>query len=321
MLKHSEKSRSGKSSWYGTRPFVWRVVSVLGDQTHFFVTEAAASFRRNGLMTAAAVTTIMVALLVVGTAVLIGVNLTKVAAVLEGEVQVVAFLRDGLSSSETAKIRQAVSVLPGVVSVRFVGRDEALRRLEQQLGETLAFADLVRTNPLPDSLELKIAQPRVAPAVAAATARQSGIAEVTYGGEAVDRLVALTRAVRLGAGLLTVFLGAVALIVVVNTIRLTIIARRQEIEIMQLVGATRWFVRWPFVIEGVMEGGTAALGAGLVLTLFYAIAALRLQASMPFLPVAGLSDVARPLLISVLSAGVGVGALGSFIAMRRFLVS
>lgn len=284
-----------------------------------FAADAWASFRRNGLMTAAAVTTVAVALLVVGSAVLIGLNLARIAAVLEDQVQVVAFLRDRLTAAEAAEVRAAAMNLPGVAAVQFVGRDEALARLQAQLGEGEAFGDLVSTNPLPDSLEVRPNDPQQAPAVAQAVAALPGVVEVSYGGQVVDRLMALTRGVRVVAALLTLFLTAVALVVVVNTIRLTIIARRREIEIMQLVGATRWFVRWPFLIEGFLQGAAAAAAALLVLGTVYAVGVLRLQATMPFLPVVAVGDAGRPLVLALLASGLGVGTAGSLIAIRRFL--
>lgn len=284
-----------------------------------FAADAWASFRRNGLMTAAAVTTVAVALLVVGSAVLIGLNLARIAAVLEDQVQVVAFLRDRLTAAEAAEVRSAAMNLPGVAAVQFVGRDEALARLQAHLGEGEAFGDLVSTNPLPDSLEVRPNDPQQAPAVAQAVAALPGVVEVSYGGQVVDRLMALTRGVRVVAALLTLFLTAVALVVVVNTIRLTIIARRREIEIMQLVGATRWFVRWPFLIEGLLQGAAAAAAAVLVLGTVYAVGVLRLQATMPFLPVVAVGDAGRPLVLALLASGLGVGTAGSLIAIRRFL--
>ncbi|HXF83315.1 MAG TPA: permease-like cell division protein FtsX, partial [bacterium] len=162
-----------------------------------FAADAWTSFRRNGLMTAAAVTTITVALLVIGSAGLIGLNLRRVAAAVEAQVQVVAFLRDDLTGAEAERVRAAAAALPGVRAVRVVGRDEALRRLEAQLGDTVAFADLREANPLPDTLELDLQDPRRAPVVAAELARLRGVAEVGYGGQVVDRLLALTRGVRL----------------------------------------------------------------------------------------------------------------------------
>jgi len=284
-----------------------------------FASDAAAGFRRNGLMTVAAVTTVMVALLVVGAAVLVGLNLTRLASAVEAQVEVVAFLQEGLGPGGAARLRSALGALPGVASVTFVTRDEALRRLQTHLGDGASFADLVRTNPLPDSVELQLADPALAPAVAQAVSRQPGVSEVTYGGQMVDRVVALSRSVRLVAGLLTAFLAGVALIVVVNTIRLTVIARRQEIEIMHLVGATRWFIRWPFLFEGLLQGAAAAGAAIVVLLFLYALGAARLGASLPFLPLVGPREALEPLLAAVLLGGTGVGVVGSLIAIRRFL--
>lgn len=286
-----------------------------------FAADAVAGFRRNGLMTVAAVTTVMVALLVVGAAVLIGLNLARIASAVEAQVEVIAFLQDGLGQARTARLRTAVAGLPGVTAVTFVTRDEALRRLQDHLGDGAAFDDLVKTNPLPDSFELQLVNPGQAPTIARAVARQPGVIDVTYGGQVVDRVVALGRGVRLVATLLTLFLAGVALVVVVNTIRLTVIARRQEIEIMALVGATRWFIRWPFLIEGLLQGAAAAAGAVIILTIVYAVGTARLGALLPFLPIAGVADAFRPLMLWVLAGGAGLGMLGSVIAIRRFLTS
>src|SRR6266852_596534 len=118
-----------------------RMYAVVGQATSF-AADAGTSFRRNGLMTVAAVTTIMVALLVVGTAVLLGLNLSHIAATLEGQVEVVAFLRDGLSSSALARVQETIVAMPDAASVKFVSRADALGRLRQRLGDSAAFADL-----------------------------------------------------------------------------------------------------------------------------------------------------------------------------------
>jgi cell division transport system permease protein len=286
-----------------------------------FAADAAAGFRRNGLMTVAAVTTVMVALLVVGAGVLLGSNLARVAAAVEAQVEVVAFLQEGLGADGGRRLRETLTALPGVASAKYVARDEALARLQNHLGDGAAFNDLVKTNPLPDSVELQLTDPSMAPSVAREVSRQPGVSEVTYGGQIVDRVVALSRSVRLVAGLLTAFLAGVALIVVVNTIRLTVIARRQEIEIMQLVGATRWFIRWPFLIEGLLQGAAAAGMAIAILAVIYALGAARLSTSLPFLPLVGPREAIEPLATAVLVGGAGVGVLGSMIAIRRFLVA
>lgn len=295
-----------------------RRVRVLAEAAIFFVTEALTGFRRNGLMTAAAVTTVLVALLTVGTAMVLGINVRHLASVLEAQVEIVAFLKDGLTVPEVDRVRRAVSAVSAVQEVRFVSRAEALVRLQQQLGDA-ALADLAAQNPLPDSLEIRVTTPGDVASIAAAIGRVAGVEEVTYGSQVAERLAAVTRGLRLVAALLTLFLVGVALLVVVNTIRLTVIARREEIEIMRLVGATRWFIRWPFLLEGAGQGAVAAIGAGAVLLPLYLAIAARLAVSLPFLPVVPPVDVLRPALLAILTAGLVVGGSGSLIAVRRFL--
>jgi cell division transport system permease protein len=284
-----------------------------------FLREARASFRRNGLMTAAAVTTVTVALLTVGFAVAGGLNLSHLAATLNTQVEIVAFLRDGMRPADVTRIHAALAATPGVAEVRFVPRAEALARLERRLGESPAFADLAQHNPLPDSFDVRVQEARLAGTVAGAIQGQPGVEDVTYAAQVVDRLVAVTRVMRVMAVLLTLVLSAVAVIVVTNTLRLTVIARWREIEIMELVGATRWFIRWPFLIEGMLQGLVAAVAAGATLLLLYAVAAARLRSGLPFLPIVPAADVAGPLLIAVVGCGVALGAAGSFVAVRRFL--
>jgi len=292
---------------------------LVAEQAIYFTAEATASFRRNGLMTIAAVTTVVVALLVVGTAVVLGLNLSHLAATLESEVAVVAFLHDGLTAPETARAQRAIAALPEVASVRFVSRSEALRRLQHRLGDAPAFDDLEAANPLPDSFEIRLRDPLRSKAFAGIVAGVSGVEDVTYGAQVTDRLLALTRGVRMLAALLTLFLGAVALIVVVNTIRLTVIARRREIEIMQLVGATRWFIQWPLLLEGILEGAAAAAMATVVLAGLYTLGAMRISSALPFLPLVSIAEALRTAATVLFAAGVIVGATGSMIAVRRFV--
>lgn len=285
----------------------------------YFAAEAIAGVRRNGLMSVAAVTTVMVVLLTVGASIVLGANLAQVAGALEADIQIVAFLRDDLSAEAAGLVRGAVASIDGVSAVRFVPRAEALARLRRQLGG--AALSSLESNPLPDSLEIRVAAAQAVGAVAAAVRRVPGIEDVTYGADVVDRILALTRWIRILTALAGALLGAVAVVVVVNTIRLTVIARRQEIEIMSLVGATRWFIRWPFLIEGMLQGLLAAGASAAVLAGGYTLTAARLSASLPFLPLVPPQSLVDVLAVILLALGIAVGTAGSAIAVRRFLAA
>ena len=294
-------------------------LGVLGATLAYAGGEALAAFRRNGLMSAAAVTTIMVTLLPVGGAVALAANLRLMATTLERQVQVVAYLRDGISPQERDRITAQAQALPGVRRVEFVGRDQALVRLQDALSERISLRDVIDTNPLPDSLEIALVNPREARPVAEAVRQIGGVEDVTFGAQAVDRLLAVTGLLRTGGAVAGLLLGGAALIIIMNTIRLTIIGRRQEIEIMQLVGASPWYVRSPFMLEGVLQGLVATALAALVLIPGYLVLLARAREVVPFLPLVHAPDVLPTVVVSLGLGGMLVGMSGSLLALRRFL--
>ncbi len=284
----------------------------------FLTREGAVGFWRNGLMSAAAVSSILAALLAFGGALVTLWNLQAVAARVEGQLVAVAYLRDGLSPAQREAARRAAERIPGVRTVSFVPRQEALRRLEEALGG-VELEQAVRENPLPDTFEVRPDQAEDLRRVAEALRSVPGVVEVTYGEDATDRVLALTRLVRGAGAAATVVLGAVSVVVSTNALRLTVLARQQEVEIMRLVGATGWFVRWPFLVEGLLQGLVAAVCASALWTVFYPWAVARLQQAWPFLPVLPPSRVVLPLVASLLAGGASVGLLGAAVSVRRFL--
>jgi cell division transport system permease protein len=281
--------------------------------------DAIGGLRRNGLMAAAATSTIVIALAVAGGGLLASANLVHLASILEEQVEVVAFLRDGLSPARQQRALANVRALPGVRSAVIVERATALRRLQRTLGAPASMGDLLGSNPLPDSIEVRVTDAAQVRAVAAAVQQVAGIDEVVFGTPVVDRLVALTRAVRLAGAALAALLGAAALVIIMNTIRLTVSARRQEIEIMTLVGATAGFIRGPFLLEGALQGAAAALVTTILLTAGYAALTSRASASLPFLPLLPPAGIIPATILAMWVLGVTVGLCASAIGLRRYL--
>jgi cell division transport system permease protein len=280
--------------------------------------EGVLGFWRNGLMSVAAVSTMLAALLALGGALVSLWNLQALATRVEAQLVVVASLRDGLSPAEVEAARAAAAGLAGVQQVVLIPREEALRRLEQALGG-VQLREAVRRNPLPHTLEVRPRTPQDLRAVAQSLRSVPGVEEVTYGENAADRLLALTRLVRAAGAVATLALAAVATVVSTNTLRLTVLARQHEIEIMRLVGATAWFVRWPFVVEGGLQGAAAAACAVALWTGFYPWAVGKLQEAWPFLPVLTPGQVVLPLGGVLLGAGVGLGLAGALLSVGRFV--
>ena len=286
----------------------------------YFITESLNSIRRNGLMSLASLMTVALSLLILGVFIILVMNLNHMASVLESQVQVTVYLQDTLKEVEVREIGTRITKLPGVTRVNFIAKEEAMNRFKQRLGEQQGLlAELGEANPLPNSFEVKLDRPERVKPVALAIAQLKGVEAARYGQEVVEQLFNLTRMVRIFGVVLILFLGLAALFIIVNTIRLTVFARRREIGIMKYVGATDWFIRWPFIIEGVLLGFLGACIAVLPLTQFYSMLTGQVYESLAFLPLLPKYPFMGYVNIFLLSAGIGIGALGSVISVKKFL--
>jgi len=285
----------------------------------YLVFEGLQAFRRNGLMSLAAVTITVVTLIALGSALVVTGALGYIAHQLEAQVQVVVYLKDGLRPAAITAARKRLGAFAGVTRVTYVSKQQALEQLRRSVGGGGEFRDLGARNPLPASFVVTADRPGRLPAIAAAAARLPWTDSVSYSAETVRRLVALTQAVRGFGAAAGGVLALIALVVIASTIRLTVYARRAEIEVMRLVGATAWFVRWPFVVEGAVTGACGALAALVLVAGSYAVLAGSAHASLPFLPLPTPQEVALDLSWKLLVWGIVIGVAGSLLAVRRYL--
>ena len=286
----------------------------------YFITEAVTSVRRNGLMSLASLMTVALSLLILGIFTALVMNMNHMASALESQVQVSVYLKEGLKELEIREIGTRITKLPGVTRVNFVAKEEALQRFKQRLGEQQGLlAELGDSNPLPNAFEVKVDRPDRVKQVALAIAQLKGIEAARYGQEVVEQLFGLTRMVRIFGVVLIVFLGLAALFIIVNTIRLTVFARRREIGIMKYVGATDWFIRWPFIIEGVMLGFLGACISVVLLTQLYGMVTGQVYETLAFLPLLPKYPFLHWVNLFLILAGVAIGALGSVISVKKFL--
>ena len=286
----------------------------------YFFKEAFKSIFRNGWMSIASIATVSISLIILGTFVLVVANTNYIASQMESDVEIAAYLEISTPEEETGDIQASVSDLPGVAEVDLVPKEEGLEQLSQQFGED---HDLVSAmggdNPLPDYFLVKAANPEQVPVLAKKIEALDYVESVDYGQGVVERLFSLTKLIRV-AGLITIgLLAAATVFLIAITIRMTIFARKREIEIMQSVGATRWFIRGPFFLEGTFLGLTGSLVSCLVLYFSYNFLIDKINTTMSFLPVVTDETLLMHILLIVLLAGPLVGALGSTLSLRRFL--
>ncbi len=281
----------------------------------YFLREVATNIRRSPLMSIASVTTVLVLTLILGYFTTVMLNLEALANSLLEEVQVVAYLDDG---ANRVSIEQQLRRIPEVTGTHFVSKETALKKLVERMQGRIEVSDLTR-NPLPDSFEIAVVDANSLELVATRVRRIAGVASVKYGEEIARRMLNFNAMVRSIGTVVLVLLFLSTVLIVSNTIRLTVFARRKEIEIMQMVGAAEWFIRWPFILEGIVQGLLgSSIAAGLVAT-SYSMVVPKLVETVAFLPVLP-ADQLLPLLVpALIFLGGFVGALGSLVSVNKFL--
>ena len=269
-------------------------------------------------MSAASIGTVAVSLFVLGVFLILVLNMNRLASSLESQVQINVYLEDNLKKADRDDLAQDIKNMQGIESIKFVSRDEAKERLAQRLGDQKYLLDaLGEKNPLPDAFELTVKQPDMVETAAKAIANMHGVEAAKYGQDVVENLFAITRLMRIFGVALMLLLAGATLFIISNTIRLTVFARRKEIAIMKYVGATDWFIRWPFLLEGIVLGFVGGIIAALVLRSFYAAMAAKIYDTLAFFPLMPQYPFMNYVSIAIILSGIG--AIGSTISLKRFL--
>ena len=286
----------------------------------YFIKETYKSIRRNGFMSFASISTVAVSLLVLGMFLMIFLNTNNLAQYLENQVQISVYMQDSATDKELASVKDKLTKMPGVVKVTQVNKQQALERFKKRLGDQEQLLNsLGKENPFPNSFEVQVDNPDRIKVLTPQIGQLPKVETAKFGQEVVEHLFQLTKILRLGGIVLVVFLAMATLFIISNTIRLTVFARRKEVIIMKYVGATDWFIRWPFLLEGMTLGFFGAVVAFVLINSIYASLLDRIHATLAFLPLLPTSPQLLYVDLFLLAAGTGIGALGSYISLRKFL--
>lgn len=280
------------------------------------IQEAFTGIRRNGLMAFASISTIALSLGVLGTFVLVALSANHFAQSQINRFEIIAFMRGGATLAQTEELAVQIRQKPDVASVKIRSRDEEWAAFKREQPNITTGG--LPYNPLPYSLDIKVTDAERTTALADKVRQMNGVHKVQDSRDVVNNVLRLARVIRgvSVAGVIVLLMTAV--FIISNAIKLTLYARRREIRIMKLVGATNWFIRVPLIIEGVVFGAIGALAAWLLLRLGQVYVATAVD-RMSFM--AQFSSDVRPanLAIGLMVLGVAIGAAGSFVSIRRFL--
>lgn len=280
----------------------------------YFVKEASMGLSRNGLMSLTAVVTITLSLLIFGCFYIVINNFNYFAEMAKSVLELRVYLKDG---TDPVALETKIIELAGVKDVRFVSKEAGAKWLEKTLGVKDLF--VTSDNPLPDMINIKLKEKaRVKPLVEQVSMME-GVDEVEYGKTFVEMMLIVIQIVWVVGISLVLIVAIVVLYIIFNTIRLTVFARRKEIEIMKLVGATDWFIRWPFMLEGIILGLSGALISGFVLSKGYHVLHQYLRQLAPFIPLVSENTINNGMFLIIGGAGLTFGAIGSMMAIKKFL--
>ena len=287
----------------------------------FSLKRAWQGFWRNALMSLAATATMVLMLLLLAGFFIIQTGLLAGLQFTEQKVQVVAYLQPNIPDSQVQAMEGRLQAMPEVASVAYITRDQALADFRASMKEQ-GREDLTQyldSNPLYASLEVKLAEPAGVAVVTQALRDEPQVRNVINIEDLVQRVLTVTNILRTAGTVLLLVVGVIALFIIVNTIRLAVVARAEEIEIMRLVGASDAFIRWPFVFEGAFVG---LLGALITLGILAAVADPVSGFMVDFFRVLPLQfgSLSRDLIVLILGAGLGLGVLGSWVSVRTYLI-
>ncbi|MCH4183994.1 MAG: permease-like cell division protein FtsX [Eggerthellaceae bacterium] len=297
----------------------------------YFLSESVKGFARNLSTTLGSIVTIFLSLLIIGIFCIGGFVVDNVVKSVESKVSITAYVSDGASESDISTLENYISGLDGVKSVSFTTKDEALENFKSSMTSNPEIVNqLDGQNPLPASIDVELSDAQGVEGIAQQIQNSSDFQSVCdnpsnpadslkYGQKTVEKLFTLTNYVRYIGVALVILLIFIAFVFINNTIRLSILARRKEIAIMRLVGASNNFIRGPFLMEGALHALIGAVFAIIGLELLRQFAIPKIQGAMQWLPINISGESYLMIYVILAVAGLLIGLLGSTLAMRRYL--
>lgn len=284
--------------------------------SEFVGQEALSSMARSAWMSWLVIATIAVSLSILGGVWLFVQDLRNISHQIGGAVPIVVFLSD---DADPKGVEMAIQELPNIKGTAFIPKEQAWEEMQQDMKSRMSFNELLNANPLPNTLRIQTLNPDETAPTAERIKKMQGVEEVNYGGELLTKINEFSAAIRTGGLTVSGLLALASLAVIMNTIRLAVMGRRREIEIMHLVGASNSFIAWPFLLEGMLFGLFGAALTGIALLGWRHFSLGKWQELFPFLPMT--MDYVS--LVQVLAAlavlGMSLGAIGSLLSVHKHI--
>ena len=290
--------------------------------TKYFISDALKSIKRNRTISIAAMVTVLITFFVFGTFILVALNFNNAIEDVASKVELKVYLNDEIKLVDQREIEIKLGEQPGVKEVIYESREEAFNTFQESLADNpgLLQGYTLKNNPLPSSFIVKLENPESATEISESVKEMVGVENVSSQQELINTITKFVDGFKiLGMGLFILFI-AVSIFLITNTIKLTVYSRRREVGIMKFVGATDWFIRWPFIIEGIIIGAIGSLASSGLLFFAYKFVVKAIVTNMFYVSLVPVTFVFSTLIWIFLAGGMVIGAIGSFAALRKFLV-
>ena len=285
----------------------------------FFVTEGWRGFCRSGLMSFVATSIVTISLVLLGVFLSGMLTANHLVEMVGSKLDVSAYVGQDLMDWKARALIHEMEQIEGIASVEFVSKETAWKKFQNDFQAQLSLSENIRLNPLPNTFVLHLKSPEYTSSVAKAVSQMSIVDEVRYSGQLAERIQLLAGTFKWVGLFFIVLLGFAMLLIIVNTIRLTVIARQADIDIMQLVGATKTFIRFPFIIEGMIIGAIGAASSFLILKFLFDMLFTKLQVSLPFIPLLKSAKDLNGVYWVTAFLGLLLGTLGGYISVSKSL--
>ena len=287
----------------------------------YFITEAFKNIFSNGWMTLASIFTVMASLLILGVFLVLSINLNSMIGDLQGSYELIAVVDEKTTIDGLMAIRKDIERIENVNDAFLENKGDRLEELKKNFGDNSALLDRYKDdNPLRDWYKVTLADLDRSDETAEKLEQVDGVVKVIRNQDAIDNLVRIANYIRRFSLWIILALAVVSIFIISNTIKLTVYTRRKEINIMKFVGATDWFIRWPFIIEGILIGLVGSLASvALILGCYQFLISIVQNLSIVFVQLKPFGEILPIVLWSSFGLGAVLGGLGSFLSVRKHL--
>lgn len=292
------------------------------DSVKYFIKDAFKSIVRNKTLSIASMATVAATLFILGVVTLTMVNVDKAVAHIGSKIEVKVFIKDDITSDQQDALRGKLESIDGVKEVTLETKEQALEKVKDQMKDDaeILTAGFDEKNPFPGSFTVKVTKPEVVDAIIENAKTAEGVETIKDARDIIDKISKLTSSIKVVGIIAFVVFILVSLFLIGNTIKITVYSRKREIGIMKYVGATDWFIRWPFIIEGVILGIAGGIVSTIVLNVAYAMIVNNISPeTLLGFTLVGVSYIWKVIVWEFILSGIFIGTVGSIISMRKFL--